>query len=84
MKPTAEEIKQTETKKRPLPVEPWVAAYLSRVWQDMKKNISDTIVVDSLARGQANSSTTPPRSCAGTQEQPHTVQSEPASSRNQS
>lgn len=60
-----EDIRQTESKERPLPIEPWVAAQLSRLWQSMKKNINDSIV-------------------AGKQVQPHTSQSEPASSHNHS
>ncbi len=50
MLPSAEEIKQTEPKTRPLPIEPWVAAHLSRVWQAMKKNISDSIAVGTQAQ----------------------------------
>lgn len=45
MIPKAEEILQIEEKKRPLPVEPWVAAGLSRLWQGMKKNIQISIDV---------------------------------------
>lgn len=59
---SAEDIRQTESKERPLPIEPWVAAHLSRLWQSMKKNIT----------------------AAGKQEQPQSVQSEPASSHNHS
>ena len=44
MLPTPDEIRQTESKERPLPIEPWVAAGLSRLWQTMKKNITDSIV----------------------------------------
>lgn len=65
MIPSPEEIRQTESKERPLPIEPWVAAHLSRLWQTMKKNIQAA-------------------SAAGKQEQPHTSQSEPASSHNHS
>ena len=72
---TAEEISSSESKERPLPIEPWVAAGLSRLWQSMKKNIQETIVAD----------VTPPmRGCADKQVQPHTDQSKPASSHNHS
>lgn len=63
--PTAEEISSNVSGERPLPIEPWVAAGLSRLWQSMKKNIQETIV-------------------SGTQEQPRTDQSKPASSHNHS
>jgi hypothetical protein len=43
MLPTADEISQAESKERPLPIEPWVAANLSRLWQTMKKQIQETI-----------------------------------------
>ena len=39
MLPAPEEIRQTESRERPLIIEPWVAAGLSRLWQTMKKNI---------------------------------------------
>ncbi len=42
MLPTPEEIRQTELKSRPLPIEPWVAAGFSRLWQSMKKNIQQS------------------------------------------
>ena len=71
MLPTPEEIRQTESRERPLIIEPWIAAHLSRLWQSMKKNIQDTTV-----SGLANAS--------GTQEPPHTDQSGPASARNHS
>lgn len=57
--PSAEHISQEEAKPRPLPVEPWVLAYLSRVWQDQKKHLRDTIASGSFTPGQANSSGTP-------------------------
>lgn len=68
MLPTPEEIKQTEPRTRPLPVEPWVAANLSRLWQSMKKNIQASIA----------------STASGTQEQPRSVQSTPASVRSHS
>jgi hypothetical protein len=43
--PSAETIQQIQPKKRPLPVEPWVLAELSRLWQRMKTNIHDSIAV---------------------------------------
>jgi hypothetical protein len=82
--PSAEEIRTTESKIRPLPLEPWVAAGFARLWQTMKINIKDSIVSDSSASGQALSSGTPKRSSAGNLVQPRTVQSEPASVRNRS
>lgn len=42
MLPTPEEIRQTESRERPLVIEPWIAAHLSRLWQSMKKNIQQT------------------------------------------
>ena len=86
MLPTPEEIRQTEARERPLLIEPWIAAHLSRLWQTMKKNIEQTIVSDSLTIGQANSSRTSSgtASSAGTQEPPQTAQSTPASARNHS
>jgi hypothetical protein len=52
MLPTAEEISQAQSKERPLPIEPWVAANLSRLWQTMKKQIQDTIVADTQVQHQ--------------------------------
>lgn len=71
MLPTPEEIKQSESRERPLVIEPWIAANLSRLWQTMKKNIQQT-----TAAGLANAS--------GTQEPHQTVQSTPASAHNHS
>ncbi len=48
MLPSAEQIQQTESKARPLPIEPWVAAYLSRVWKDLKQNIQGSIASGTL------------------------------------
>lgn len=48
--PSVETIQQVESKSRPLPVEPWVVAELSRVWQRMKKNIHESIVSDTAVR----------------------------------
>lgn len=48
MLPTAEQIQQEESKKRPLPIEPWVAAYLSRVWKDLNQNIQGSIAAGTL------------------------------------
>lgn len=66
MLPSADDIRQIESKARPLPVEPWVAAGLSRLWQSMKKNIHASIVSG-------------PATASDTQAQPHTAQSAPAS-----
>jgi hypothetical protein len=56
--PSAEQILQEESVPRPLSVDPWVLAYLTRVWQDRKKQITTSIVSGSLTVGQANSSAT--------------------------
>jgi hypothetical protein len=37
--PSAESIRSLESKGRPLQVEPWMAAHLSRVWQSMKVHV---------------------------------------------
>ncbi len=54
--PSAEAIQQLESKKRPLPVEPWVLAELSRLWQTMKKNIQHSIVADKLEQPHTDQS----------------------------
>ena len=77
MLPTAEQIRAHESKAKPLPVEPWVAANLSRLWQSMKKNIET-----SIASGPATASGL--ATASGTQAQPRSVQSTPASARNHS
>jgi hypothetical protein len=71
MLPSAEHIKQQQSKQYPLPIEPWVAANLSRLWQDMRTHIKAT-----TASGIANAS--------GTLAQPRNDQSVPASARNHS
>lgn len=58
MLPSAEQIRQNQSKQYPLPIEPWVAANLSRLWQGMRKHI------------KATTSAT----ASGTQAQPHTGQ----------
>ena len=68
MLPSPEVIRESEAKARPLPIEPWVAANLSRVWQSMKQHIQQTTVPIA----------------SGTQAQPHTAQSAPASARSHS
>lgn len=73
MLPSAEHIKQQQSKQYPLPIEPWVAANLSRLWQDMRTHIKATMV---NASGIANAS--------GTQAQLRNDQSVPASARNHS
>lgn len=82
MLPSPEVIRETPSVERPLPIEPWVAAGLSRLWQAMKKHIEQTTVADSSARGQAHSSVT--SSSADTQAQRRNDQSAPASSHNRS
>ncbi len=44
MLPSPEVIRESESKERPLPIEPWVAAGFSRLWQTMKKHIEKTTV----------------------------------------
>lgn len=73
MLPTPDEIRQSESRERPLPIEPWVAAGLSRLWQTMKKNIAESLVI-----------TSSPAIASGTQEPPRNVQSMPASAHNHS
>ena len=46
--PSAEHILQHESKPRPLPMEPWALAELSRVWQSVKKNIQTSIAAGRL------------------------------------
>ncbi len=36
---SAEQIRETEPQNRDIKVYPWMAAYMSRLWQDMKKSI---------------------------------------------
>jgi hypothetical protein len=74
MLPPPETIRESESKARPLPVEPWVAANLSRVWQSMKTHIQQTTV-----SGLATVS-----NASDTQAQPHSAQSTPASARSRS
>ena len=74
MLPPPEIIRESESKARPLPVEPWVAANLSRVWQSMKTHIQKTTV-----SGLATVS-----NASDTQAQPHSAQSTPASARSRS
>ncbi len=50
MLPSAEHIQQSESKARPLPIEPWVAAYLSRVWKDLNQNIQVSIDAGTLVQ----------------------------------
>jgi hypothetical protein len=57
MIPKAEEIQQFESKPRPLPVEPWVAAGISRLWQSMKKNIQISIDAGKQAQHRSVQST---------------------------
>jgi len=76
MLPSAESIKQQEAKVYSLPIEPWVAANLSRLWQDMKTHIRVTTTATASATGQTI--------VFGTQAQPRSGQSTPASARNHS
>lgn len=50
MLPSPEAIRETESKARPLPIEPWVAANLSRLWQGMKTHIQQTTASDKQAQ----------------------------------
>lgn len=49
MLPSKEELEQLESKPRPLHVEPWVLASLSRLWQQRKAQIRNAIVSGKLA-----------------------------------
>jgi len=71
MLPSAESIKQQQSKQYPLPIEPWVAANLSRLWQDMRTHIKTTIASGSVT-------------ASDTQAQPRNDQLKPASARNHS
>jgi hypothetical protein len=53
MLPSAEQIQQEESKARPLPIEPWVAIFLSRVWKDLKQNIQGSIAAGTLVQPQS-------------------------------
>jgi len=59
MLPTADHIRSLESKPRPLRIEPWVAAHLSRVWQSMKKQIEASIVSDSSTQRSSAQQRTP-------------------------
>lgn len=76
MLPSAESIKQQQSKQYPLPVEPWVAANLSRLWQDMRTHMKTTIASGSTVSGSVIAS--------DTQAQPRNDQLKPASARNHS
>jgi hypothetical protein len=41
--PSADEILQGGCKERVLPIQPWVAAHLSDVWQSIQKNIRESM-----------------------------------------
>jgi hypothetical protein len=56
MLPTAEQIRAQESKPKPLPVEPWVAANLSRLWQSMKTNIQASIASGMQAQPRSDQS----------------------------
>ncbi len=51
--PSAEQILQEESKPRPLTIEPWVAVYLGRLWNQVEQRVR-TIASGSLIRDQAN------------------------------
>ncbi len=36
---TADQIRETESKTREIKIYPWMAVYMSRSWQEMKKSI---------------------------------------------
>lgn len=40
---TPEQIRETESKPRVIQVYPWMAVYMSRSWQEMKKNILEDL-----------------------------------------
>ncbi len=41
--PTAEQISMEVSKERAIPIQPWIAAQLSDVWKQMKRNIQESI-----------------------------------------
>lgn len=43
MLPSAEEIRNEESKVRILSVEPWVVAHIYDLWQQMKKGITEEV-----------------------------------------
>jgi hypothetical protein len=71
MIPSPDVIRETQSNPRPLRIEPWVAANLSRLWQSMKVHLQKTTVP-----------TVP--IVSDSQEQPHSDQSAPASARSHS
>lgn len=56
MLPTPDTIRESESKARPLFIEPWVAAGFHRLWQTMKKNIQDSIVSDKQEQHRSDQS----------------------------
>ncbi len=40
---TPEQIRETESKSRVIKIYPWMAVYMSRSWQEMKKNIVEDL-----------------------------------------
>jgi len=62
MLPSAEHIKQQQSKQYSLPIEPWVAANLSRLWQDMRTHIKATIAIASDTQAQPHNDQSAPAS----------------------
>lgn len=53
MLPSAEEIRTIPSKPRPLPLESWVPAELSRLVQSIRKNVEASIVAGTLGLPQS-------------------------------
>lgn len=60
MLPSPDEIRSLPSKPRPLPVDPWVLAELSRLWQSMKRDLERTTGADT--EGQPRSGQSKPAS----------------------
>lgn len=64
---TAEQIRETEKKSREIKVYPWMAVYMSRVWQEMRRSISEEIKHKPTASGES-------LTAFGTEEPPRSAQ----------
>lgn len=80
--PSVESIQSLESKGRPLQVEPWMAAHLSRVWQSIKVNVEGEVKKQVAEKKRSNrvapmATASDPRvsaTASDTQVQPHTSQ----------
>ena len=55
--PTAEQIAQDESKPRPLPLEPWVAVYLGRLWKQVEAQLRGSTAAGTLVPPRTDQST---------------------------